>query len=109
MFGSFFGKSEYSEEAIKEAQKQMKAIKYPVKAISVAMVVRKKLNQLKPEVKRKLDKKMDNNINAYRQVRGDGNCFFRALAFSYITNKKVLWFEDIFVHFKDIQLDSCRK
>ena len=52
---------------------------------------------------------MDRNINAYRQVRGDGNCFFRALAFSYITNKKRVSFDEIFTNIDDISLESCKK
>ena len=105
----FGGGSEYSEQTIKETQQKLKAIKYPVKAISVAIMLQKKMNQLNPDIRKKLEKKMASNINAYRQVRGDGNCFFRALAFSYITNKKIPYFKDIFVHINEISLESCKK
>ena len=98
-----------SAEVIDQAHKKLKAIKYPAKAISNAMVLKKKLNQLNQSIRGKLEAKIDKNINAYRQVRGDGNCFFRALAFSYITNRKTAYFEDIFTHFKDLSLESCRK
>lgn len=109
-FGSkIFKGSEYSEQAIKENQQKMKAVKYPAKAISIGMMIKKKLNQLNPDIKGKLEKKMDRNINAYRQVRGDGNCFFRALAFSYISNKKRVSFEEIFTNIDDISLESCKK
>lgn len=52
---------------------------------------------------------MDKKINAYRQVRGDGNCFFRALAFSFITNTKYTKFDYIFTRIDEISLESCRK
>jgi hypothetical protein len=73
------------------------------------MYLKKKLNQLTPTVKSKLEQKMDKNINAYRQVRGDGNCFFRALAFSYIANKETHKFDEIFTHLKNVSLTSCQK
>ena len=54
-FGSkLFGGSEYSEQAIKENQQKMKAVKYPAKAISIGMMIKKKLNQLNPDIKDKL-------------------------------------------------------
>lgn len=92
-----------------EAQKKLKAIKYPVRAISNAVFLKKKLGQLKEEPRKKLEKAIDRKINSFRQVRGDGNCFFRALAFSIISNKKTTKFEDIFEDFDDISLDFCKK
>ena len=32
----------------------------------------------------------EKQINSYRKIRGDGNCFFRALAYSYLSNLKSL-------------------
>jgi hypothetical protein len=32
----------------------------------------------------------DKQLNAYRKIRGDGNCFIRALAYSYLSNFKDL-------------------
>jgi len=33
---------------------------------------------------------VDKKLNAYRKIRGDGNCFFRALAYSYLSNVRNL-------------------
>lgn len=102
-------KTTLTTEQVWEAQKKLKAIKYPVRALSNAVFLKKKLDHFDPSTRDKLSKKMDKGINAYRQVRGDGNCFFRALAFSIISNKKVTYFSDIFTKISDISLDWCKK
>ncbi len=50
----------------------------------------------------------DKHLNAYRKIRGDGNCFIRALAYSYLSNVKDL--SDVnatFYHLEDIDLTVC--
>jgi hypothetical protein len=102
-------KTSLSTAEVLEAQKKLKTIKYPVRALSNAVRIKKKLDHFDPVIRNKLVKNMDQEINAYRQVRGDGNCFFRALAFSIISNKKLTYFKDIFRYIDDIELNSCKK
>jgi hypothetical protein len=60
------------------------------------MYTKKKVNSFSQNIQKKLEKQVDEHLNAYRQVRGDGNCFFRAFAFSYIVNKQTVRFSQIF-------------
>jgi len=82
-------------------------VKYPVRPISNAILLRKKMNDLNQKVRIILPKHLNSKINAYRQVRGDGNCFFRAFAFSYITNRKVIYHDDLFTYLKNVSLLTC--
>jgi hypothetical protein len=47
---------------------------------------------------------LERSLNAYRQVRGDGNCFFRAFAFTYITNVNSNKLAQIFAHVGEVSL-----
>ena len=67
---------------------KLKAIKYPVRPISNAIILDKKLKSFSPSIQTTLKKYISKELNAYRQVRGDGNCFFRAFAFTCIASKK---------------------
>lgn len=52
----------------------------------------------------------DNHLNAYRKIRGDGNCFFRALAYSILSSVKNLSnVEETFYHLNDIKLTICHE
>ena len=55
-----------------------------MRPISNANFIVKKLNTFPEKIKSKLKNSIYKELNAYRQVRGDGNCFFRAFAFHYI-------------------------
>jgi len=87
---------------------QLKAIKYPVRPISNAIFLDKKLKSFSPAIQTTLKKYMSKELNAYRQVRGDGNCFFRAFAFTCIASKKKHELEGIFPLLDKIKLDSCK-
>ena len=66
--------------------KEMEKVKYPVKAISAAQDLDLKIDTFKStKVKGEL-KKCLSGLNSYRQVRGDGNCFFRAIGFTYLSH-----------------------
>lgn len=93
----------------KKIHEELKAIKYPVPPISYAMHISKRKNQLAPKVKSKLDKALDPKLNAFRRVRGDGNCFFRAFAFSYITNCRHWRWESVFSHLKEVSMETCHE
>ena len=50
----------------------------------------------------------DKHLNAYRKIRGDGNCFIRALAYSYLSNVKELSdVNAVFYQLEDIDLTIC--
>jgi hypothetical protein len=82
-------------------------IKYPVRPISSAIPRAKKLNHFSSAINKQLEKELDSNLNVYRQVRGDGNCFFRAFAFTYISGLRSTRLEDIFPYLNKISLQVC--
>lgn len=52
----------------------------------------------------------EHELNTYRKIRGDGNCFFRALAYSILSSAKNLSnVEETFFHLDDIKLTSCHE
>ena len=79
-----------------------------MRPISNAMYLKKKLNSFSPAIQKNLEKHLDARLNAYRQVRGDGNCFFRAFAFSFIASKETYQFNSIFSHLDLVTLDKCQ-
>ena len=70
------------EKLLKEIQK----VKYPVHAISAAQDLEAKIDSFKSKKVQKELSKVLKGLNSYRQVRGDGNCYFRALAFAYLNS-----------------------
>ena len=69
-------------------QEEIKLVKYPVQAISAAQDLTVKMESFKnKKLQEELEKAME-GLNSYRQVRGDGNCFFRAVGFAYIASKE---------------------
>lgn len=66
-------------------REEIKKVKYPIYAFSQAEKLEDKINTFKSEkVKEKLKEDLS-SLNSYRKVRGDGNCFFRALGFCFIS------------------------
>lgn len=63
--------------------------------VSIVRPLSTKTNQLPIEVSTKLTK-LTQNLNCHRQIRGDGNCFFRAFAFMYISNLKTVDYKKCF-------------
>ncbi len=46
-------------------------------------------------------------FNTYRKIRGDGNCFFRALAYGYLTNLKLSTLDQCFPFLNEIEITCC--
>ena len=93
-----------SSEELKITRNNLKLIKYPVQPISNAMPIAKKINTLQSQPKNRLKECIYPSLNAYRQVRGDGNCFFRAFGFSYIANIASTQVETVFSLLDEISL-----
>ena len=88
-------------------QEEIKLVKYPVQAISAAQDLTVKIESFKSvKVKEELEKVME-GLNSYRQVRGDGNCFFRAVGFAYIANKESTSIEECFSMLREVSLTCC--
>ena len=68
-----------------------------------------KIKGLKGDVGGKLKKVLDTSLNAYRQVRGDGNCFFRSFAFSYLANLQSKRASEAFSMLDEVCLEVCSK
>ena len=98
-----------SPAELKTTRDNLKRVKYPVQPISIAMPIDKKINALQPQPKSKLKECILSTLNAYRQVRGDGNCFFRAFGFSYIANIASTQVGTVFSMLDEISLESCFK
>lgn len=91
----------------RKLQAEIKNVKYPTSAISNAEDLEKKIESFTNEkVKKRLCEKLI-KVNSYRKVRGDGNCFFRALAFSYISSIKEPKFYNCFKYIDEISLTCC--
>lgn len=85
-----YSKIDQSKMSLTEAQyvkleADIKKVKYPTHAISNAQALSDKIGSFKnAKVRKELADRLK-DYNSYRQVRGDGNCFFRAVAFSYFS------------------------
>lgn len=44
----------------------------------------------------------------YRKIRGDGNCFYRAVAFNWMRDCDLTKFDEVFPAFGVIQLALCK-
>lgn len=44
----------------------------------------------------------------YRKIRGDGNCFYRAVGFNWMRECDLTQFDEVFPAFSHIQLNICR-
>lgn len=52
----------------------------------------------------------EKKLNVYRKIRGDGNCFFRALAFEILSvSRELAKIEETFFELKDLQLTVCHE
>jgi len=76
-------KSEYLQYSVR-----IKEVRYPTHAIDKAENIDKKIQSFKNENVRSKLKETLTGLNTYRKVRGDGNCFFRAIAFTYLSNAR---------------------
>lgn len=54
MWGSKLFQSKYSKEELEATHKKLKAVQYPVAAISIAMILRKKLNNVNASIRNEL-------------------------------------------------------
>ena len=95
------------EKDFKSLEAEIKKVQYPTHAISNAQDLNDKISHFKStKVKKELSESLK-FLNSYRQVRGDGNCFFRALAFSYISSLAEPSFTNCFAFLDDVSLSCC--
>ncbi len=95
----------------KEEANKFKSVKYPIKAIQLAKKLDSTLQakfEKNPELLKQLLSKLS-EYGSYRQIRGDGNCFFRAVAFFYLCSLKDIHYQICFPLIKSIELTTCRR
>ena len=61
-----------------------------------------------PKIKSSLDI-LRSKYRFYREIRGDGNCFIRAIAFLYITERRLKSWKEIFDQMKSVNMECVSK
>lgn len=88
-------------------ERDIKKIKYPTYSISNAEDLEAKIESFKDENIRTELKAHLAHLNSLRKVRGDGNCFFRALAFCYLAEAIEPSVKSCFGLLNSISLTCC--
>lgn len=85
-------------------------VRYPMNPIQAATALDTKINSLMKcdQAKQFSSLAEKYGYNAFREVRGDGNCFFRAVAFITLHSLKSTSFSKCFPQFGKVQLTTCK-
>ena len=89
--------------------KEIMAYKPTHDSVTDPIMIEQMMEEYKNEEMRSALSALSSNYYRYRKIRGDGNCFVRAVAFSYLVALNKVDYQEVFSQVYEIDLSRIKK